>query len=54
MLKRHLAFVMTFIVLLIGGTMAHAQSDVLVSGRVTSSVDGGPMAGVEVYIFKTV
>ena len=54
MRHRHLAFVVMLLVLLSGGTRVHAQSDVLVSGRVTSSVDGGPMAGVEVYIFKTV
>ena len=32
----------------------HAQSDILVTGRVSSSVDDGPLAGVEVYVFKTV
>lgn len=30
-----------------------AQSDILVTGRVTSSVDDGPMAGTRIFIFKT-
>ena len=31
-----------------------AQSDILVIGKVSSTVDDGPMAGVEIYGFKTV
>ena len=54
MRRSHLTIVLTLFVLLLGGARVYAQSDVLVSGRVTSSVDGGPMAGVEIYIFKTV
>ena len=31
-----------------------AQSEILVTGKVSSSVDDGPLAGVEIYGFKTV
>ena len=36
------------------GHQAHAQSEIMVRGKVTSRVDKGPLSGVEVYIFKTV
>lgn len=54
MLRKYLIYVLVSFALLLGGARAFAQSDVLVSGRVTSSVDKGPLAGVEIYIFKTV
>lgn len=42
------------VTLLLSWVGLHAQSEVLVTGKVTSSVDDGPLAGVEVYVFKTV
>ena len=42
------------VTLLLSWVGLHAQSEVLVTGKVTSSVDDGPLAGVDVYVFKTV
>ena len=36
------------------GMRAQSQSDILVTGKVSNRVDKGPMAGVSIYIFKTV
>ena len=54
MLRRYLLLVSTCLALLLSGASAFAQSEVLVSGRVTSKSDKGPLAGAEIYIFKTV
>lgn len=54
MLRRYLLLVSTCLALLLSGASAFAQSEVLVSGRVTSKSDKGPLAGTEIYIFKTV
>lgn len=40
-------------VLSFGRAEVFAQSEVLVTGRVTSSVDDGPMSGTRIFIFKT-
>ena len=55
MIRRALAYVLTLsaTVLLFSGR-AQAQSETMVIGTVTSSVDGSPMPGVNVFTFKTV
>ena len=54
MLRKYLIYVIVSFALFFSGAKAFAQSEILVTGRVSSSVDKGPLAGTEVYIFKTV
>lgn len=42
------------LVLVLNAGRLSAQSEILVTGKVISSVDDGPLAGVEIYGFKTV
>ena len=50
-------FLIIFLGLILSGLLSRtdvfAQSETIVVGRVTSSVDGAPMAGVHVFTFKT-
>lgn len=54
-MRRTLAYVFTLVlVLTLSVGRAGAQSETMVIGTVTSSVDGSPMGGVNVFTFKTV
>lgn len=55
MIRRALAYVLTLsVTVLLFSGRAQAQSETMVIGTVTSSVDGTPMPGVNVFTFKTV
>lgn len=53
MAYRRLICALIVAVLSFGRAEIFAQSDALVTGRVTSSVDDGPMSGTRIFIFKT-
>ena len=53
MAYRRLICALIVAVLSFGRAEIFAQSDVLVTGRMTSSVDDGPMSGTRIFIFKT-
>ena len=53
-MRRCLAFMLTLVAVILFAAKANAQSETMVIGTVTSSVDGSPMAGVNVFTFKTV
>lgn len=53
-MRRCLAFMLTLVAVILFSAKAYAQSETMVIGTVTSSVDGSPMAGVNVFTFKTV
>lgn len=50
---RYLICVFLVAALSMCGVALRAQSEILVTGRVSSSVDDGPMAGTRIFIFKT-
>ena len=54
MIRRLLYILLVAISCLLSINGAMAQSETMVIGRVTSSVDDSPMAGVYVFTFKTV